>query len=225
MSIHKTNSLFQRKFEWVQYFKIGWNDKIHYSSTQNEECKRVRPFIDKLVRLSDAVDVVIRHFFRMILSLMRGPQPEKVEEKPEEEKTMMLRLPPPPSVETAPESPPPGTVALVDGKEGAAAGEPNAGAAPGSEDPDAASADGAPLAIMSKEGLLASSLSGMDPYEEAAKAAAAAAEVQAQQEAAMADLDAKAAVTDHVEKPPVSSVIFSKHIPLISISQSDSLWW
>ena len=146
----------------------------------------------------------------MILSLMRGPQPEKVEEKPEEEKTMMLRLPPPPSVEAAAESSSPGTLALVDGKEGATGGEPNAEGSPGADDPDASAADGSSLAVMAKEGILASSLSGMDPYEEAAKAAAAAAEVQAQQEAAMADLDAKAATATHVEKPRVSSVIIFK---------------
>jgi len=155
-----------------------------------------------------SVAFVVKHFFRMILSLMRGPQPEKVEEKPEEEKTMMLRLPPPPSVDAAAENPSPGTVAITDGAATATAGEANAEGSPSSDDPDAAAAagDNPPLAIMSKEGLLASSLSGMDPYEEAAKAAAAAAEVQAQQEAAMADLDAKAATPEHIDKPPVSSV-------------------
>lgn len=142
---------------------------------------------------------------------MRGPQPEKVEEKPVMEETMMLRLPlptsapailPPPtdSPETA------GVVALsapADGvakEEGVQEGSPPA-AAPGEKEasPDATQAEGATDSPSLASSLLPS------PAEEAAKAAAAA-EVQAQQEATMAALEAVSSTKPQGELPPVASV-------------------
>lgn len=143
---------------------------------------------------------------------MRGPQPEKVAEKPAEEEPHMLILLPPPVSPPSDAPPadgaenPPGTVALV-GAPSDGAPLPIEGAPPaGPTDPNNPDAAGpAPEAAPAiHESLFAGAL--MDPQEEAARAAAAA-EVQAQQEAAMADLEAKASSSTQVaEAPPVAQV-------------------
>ena len=175
-----------------------------------------------------------RHFFRILLSLMRGPQPEKVAEKPvAEETTMLILRPPPPTPAILPPAAepehPPGTVALIGAPADGAAKDqqPADGSAPvtssGPTDPanpDAtAAAGGDPAAAgpPAKESLFVGSL--IDPAEEAAKAAAAA-EVQAQQEAAMAALDAKASSASQTgDAPAVGQVctheLIYSHEPVI----------
>lgn len=155
---------------------------------------------------------------------MRGPQPEKVAEKPAAEETSMLILRPPPPVpailpppaEPHPESNP-GTVALIgppaDGLSREQSVDGSTGVNPvGATDPSNPDATGAvppggenqQAATTVKEGLFVGSL--VDAAEEAAKAAAAA-EVQAQQEAAMAAVEAKASSESQTgDAPPVSQV-------------------
>ena len=143
---------------------------------------------------------------------MRGPQPEKVAEKPVSEEPHMLILLPPPPVPAIMPPPaegaenPPGTVALV----GAPTDGSPAPAADGTAPPDpnnpnpADAAAGTTESNAMAESIFAGTL--MDPAEEAARAAAAA-EVQAQQEAAMASLEAKATSSAQVtEAPPVAQV-------------------
>lgn len=144
---------------------------------------------------------------------MRGPQPEKAAEKPVSEETTMLVLRPPPvpssvqALEPAPpEAAPPGTLAIGPSATESAARESSPIDATGTVPSDPSSPEGEATAIggegqqpvatgaavppaPAKEGLFSGTL--LDPAEEAARAAAAA-EVQAQQEAAMADLEAKA---------------------------------
>lgn len=140
--------------------------------------------------------LVARHFFRVLLSLMRGPQPEKVPEKPVEEETTMImtRRPPPavlPTSEAALSENPPGTLALPapgdeSGRDASTDASVNADG-----NTDSAAATGESESVAAEGGasaLLAGSLLA-DPAEEAAKAAAAA-EVHAQQEATMAALEA-----------------------------------
>jgi hypothetical protein len=152
---------------------------------------------------------------------MRGPQPEKVPEKPVTEETTMLilRPPPPPApaiLPTEANAEPVTTVALVGSPM-----DPAAPAADGStavppvgltdpSQPDAAGAQpaGAEQASTAPPSAPSSLFVGTltDPAEEAAKAAAAA-EVQAQQEATMAALDeAKASSGSHTAASPVSQV-------------------
>ncbi len=166
-----------------------------------------------------------RHFFRILLSLMRGPQPEKVAEKPvAEETTMLILRPPPPAPAIMPPAAepehPPGTVALIGAPADGAAKDqqPVDGSAPATPagpadpaNPDASAptggdpaAAGSPAASGAKESMFVGSL--IDPVEEAAKAAAAA-ELQAQQEAAMAALEAKASSASTTgEAPAVGQV-------------------
>lgn len=152
---------------------------------------------------------------------MRGPQPEKLPEKPATEETTMLILRPPPAPailppDTNPEIPPVTTVALVGAiPDGVAKDQTTDGAtAPvGSTDPSQPDATGTvPVggeAQPAPAGATPASLfvgTLIDPVEEAAKAAAAA-EVQAQQEATMAALDeAKASSAAHVAASPVGQV-------------------
>lgn len=152
---------------------------------------------------------------------MRGPQPEKVPEKPVTEETTMLilRPPPPPApaiLPTEANAEPVTTVALV-----GSPGDPTAQAADGSTtvppagssdptQPDATGAQptGAEQASAAPPTAASSLFVGTltDPAEEAAKAAAAA-EVQAQQEATMAALDeAKATSVSHTAASPVAQV-------------------
>lgn len=170
---------------------------------------------------------VIKHFFRILLSLMRGPQPEKLPEKPATEETTMLILRPPPAPailppDTNPEIPPVTTVALVGAiPDGVAKDQTTDGAtAPvGSTDPSQPDATGTvPVggeAQPAPAGATPASLfvgTLIDPVEEAAKAAAAA-EVQAQQEATMAALDeAKASSAAHVAASPVGQVNIGEYV-------------
>lgn len=153
---------------------------------------------------------------------MRGPQPEKLPEKPVTEETTMLILRPPPApailpTDPNPENPPVTTVALVgaapDGVAKDQTGDGSATTAPvGSTDPSQPDATGAVQAGEAQSATAGATPSSLfvgtliDPAEEAAKAAAAA-EVQAQQEATMAALDeAKARSAAHVAPSPVGQV-------------------
>lgn len=144
---------------------------------------------------------------------MRGPQPEKVAEKPVSEEPHMLILLPPPPVPAIMPPPaegaenPPGTVALVGAAPDGSPVPPADGTAPPPDPNNPNPADAAaspPESNAMAESIFAGTL--MDPAEEAARAAAAA-EVQAQQEAAMASLEAKATSSSQVtEAPPVAQV-------------------
>lgn len=151
---------------------------------------------------------------------MRGPQPEKVAEKPAAEGSTMLILRPPPPVPAI--LPPPaepessaGTVALIGSPTDAAADGTASTPPTGTTDPanpdaaagTSAAGEGQPATAGSsvKDSLFVGAL--LDPAEEAARAAAAA-EVQAQQEAAMAALEEKASSGTHSgDAPPVSQVM------------------
>lgn len=149
---------------------------------------------------------------------MRGPQPEKVPEKPVTEETTMLilRPPPPPAPAILPtdaNAEPVTTVALVGSptdpatpaSDGSATVPPTGSTDPSQPDATGAQPTGAEQAsTAAPSSLFVGTLT--DPAEEAAKAAAAA-EVQAQQEATMAALDeAKASSVSHTAASPVAQV-------------------
>ena len=167
--------------------------------------------------MSDTIYPLFRHFFRIILSLMRGPQPEKPPEKPTSEETtsIMLRRPPPAPALTAPTSEAgesaAGTIAIMPPADGAAKDDPaHEGSSAGAAVEDGSSG-GTPAGegekangIVEGASMLASTLLA-DPAEEAAKAAAAA-EVQAQQEATMAALEAVASAKPQTDASHESHV-------------------